>query len=37
MAENLFLEDYITLGVYFCIVLAVGLWVAQQILLAFLI
>lgn len=26
MAENLFLEDYITLGVYFCIVLAVGLW-----------
>lgn len=27
MAENLFLEDYITLGVYFCIVLAVGLWV----------
>ncbi|XP_062606631.1 sodium/glucose cotransporter 4-like, partial [Saccostrea cucullata] len=26
MAEKLFLEDYATLGVYFVIVLAVGLW-----------
>ena len=31
MVETLATEDYVTIGIYFCVVLAVGLWVSCRV------